>query len=83
MKITALFALLILASCSNKDEQFCTCLAAGEELNEFTQQFFDKTPSSEEAKKVSDLKEAKTVACKDYQMMSGDIMRQKKADCEN
>lgn len=58
-------------------------MTAGEELNDYTQQFFDKRPSSEEQNKVAELKEAKTVACKDYQMMGGEMMRQKKAECEN
>ena len=83
MKYISIITLLILTSCSNKDEQFCKCLTAGEELNEYTQQFFDKLPSSKEESKVSELKETKKAACKDYQMMSGDIMRQKKAECEN
>ncbi len=74
---------MFLASCSNKDEQFCKCLTTGEELNEYTQQFFDKTPSAEEQNKVNELKEATTTACKDYQVMSGDVMRQKKMECEN
>ncbi len=76
-------AILLLASCSHKDEQFCTCLSAGKELNEYTQQFFEKEPSKEDEIKIFDLKAKKTEACKDYQMMAGDKMRQKKADCEN
>ncbi|MGB0914597.1 MAG: hypothetical protein ACPGVI_00930 [Crocinitomicaceae bacterium] len=76
-------AILFLASCSSKDEQFCTCLTAGEELNEYTQQFFEKEPSQDDETKISELKAIKTEACKDYQMMAGDKMRQKKADCEN
>lgn len=83
MKYISIIALLILTSCSNKDEQFCKCLAEGEALNEYTQQFFEKSATSEEQAKVNELKAAKTEACKDYQVMSGDIMRQKKSECEN
>lgn len=83
MKKITIIALLFLASCSSKDEQFCTCLTAGEELNEYTQQFFEKEPSKEDEAKISEMKAKKTEACKDYQMMAGDKMRQKKADCEN
>jgi hypothetical protein len=82
MKVITLFTLLFLVSCSGKDEQFCTCLSVGEELNEYTQQFFEKTPSATEQDKVVEFKTAKKAACKDYQMMSGDLMRQKKAACE-
>ncbi|MDG1147407.1 MAG: hypothetical protein P8N52_03780 [Crocinitomicaceae bacterium] len=82
MKIITLLTLLLLVSCSGKDEQFCQCLSAGEQLNAYTQQFLDKTPSAEETNTVNELKKAKTEACKTYQMMRGDIMRQKKAACE-
>ena len=83
MKFIPIIALLLLVSCSNKDEQFCKCLTEGEALNEYTQQFFEKSASAEEQEKVKQLKDAKAEACKDYQVMSGDIMRQKKAECEN
>jgi hypothetical protein len=82
MKIIVLFSVLFLAACSGKDEQFCQCLSAGETLNEYTQQFFDKTPSAAERSKTLELKTAKSDACKDYQLMSGAIMRQKKKQCE-
>ena len=74
--------MLFLASCSSKDEQFCTCLSAGAELNEYTQQFFDKTPSTEEKERAHELKGTKVSACKGYQMMRGDVMREKKMECE-
>ncbi|MEJ6777265.1 MAG: hypothetical protein QNK85_08090 [Crocinitomicaceae bacterium] len=83
MKSISLVALFFFAACSNKDEQFCQCLKAGEELNEYTQQFFEKTPSAEEQNKGKELKEYKAKVCKEYQMMSGKIMRQKKVECEN
>ena len=82
MKVITLFTLLFLVSCSGKDEEFCTCLSVGEELNEFTQQFFEKPFSAEEQARVHELKAAKVNACKNYQMMSGDVMRQKKEACE-
>jgi hypothetical protein len=83
MKSISLFALLFFTACSSKDEQFCQCLNAGQELNRYTQQFFDRMPSSYEEERVKELKGIKSNACKDYQLMSGKIMRQKKVECEN
>ena len=83
MNKIAVIILLFLASCSNKDEQFCTCLSEGEKLNEYTQQFFDKVPSIEEREELNKLKSAKISACKDYQTMGGDEMKAKKEACAN
>jgi len=79
----ALIILLICASCSSKDEQFCECLSAGKNLNNETQQFFDKAPTDEDQKRIQELKKLKNDACKNYTEMGGDEMRKRKEDCEN
>lgn len=83
MKKVLVLITLVVASCNSKDSQFCECLSKGEELNNYTQQFFDKSPSPEEREKLKGLKQAKTEACKDYQTMSGEEMRVKKEACSN
>lgn len=78
-----LFLSILILSCSSKDIQFCECSSAGETLNEYTQQFFEKTPSDRQLEKLIELKTAKEEACKDYQTMAGEEMRAKKEACEN
>ena len=71
-----------LAACAAKDDQFCECLSVGEELNNETQQFFEKIPSKEDQERIKVLKEKKNSACADYQEMGGDEMRKLKQVCE-
>lgn len=74
---------LLLSACASKDDQFCECLSAGDELNKETQQFFEKIPSKEDQKRIEVLKEKKNAACADYQEMGGDEMRKLKEACED
>lgn len=81
-KLTFLFTLLILASCSSKDEQFCNCLKAGDELNTFSSKLFDnKVITPELHRKMQTLKAAKTKACQNYQTMDGKKMLELKEEC--
>lgn len=73
---------LILSACSSKDEQFCECLKAGDELNKVTTKFMSELPTEKDAKKIQELKTEKSEACKNYTEMSGEEMRKRKADCE-
>lgn len=83
MKTIIFFAtFLILFSCSSKDQQFCDCMKAGEELNDFSSTLFKKVITPELHKKMMDLKEKKNTACKNYQTMSGAKMMELKAECE-
>ncbi len=74
---------LILSACNSKDEQFCKCLKAGEELNDFSSKLFQEDITSEKAEKMNGLKEAKKKECVDYQLMSGKEMLEKKASCKD
>lgn len=49
----------MLSSCNTKDEQFCKCLKAGEELNDFSSKLFSGDITAEKAEKLKGLKEAK------------------------
>ena len=72
----------MLGACSSKDEQFCKCLKAGEELNDFSSKLFSGEITSEKAEKLKSLKEVKKKECVDYQLMSGKEMLEKKASCK-
>ncbi|OFZ14896.1 MAG: hypothetical protein A3D92_04195 [Bacteroidetes bacterium RIFCSPHIGHO2_02_FULL_44_7] len=77
-----IIAALILSACSTKDEQFCECLKAGDELNKVTAKFMSEIPTDKDAKKIQELKKEKNEACKNYIEMSGEEMRKRKTDCE-
>ena len=72
----------MLSACSSKDEQFCKCLKAGEELNDYSSKLFSGEITTEKAEKLKSLKEVKKKECVDYQMMSGKEMLEKKASCK-
>lgn len=74
--------LVLFASCSSKDAQFCECLSASDALNEHNQQFFKKVPTKQDQENALILKSLKDEACKDYQEMGGEEMRVKKLECE-
>jgi hypothetical protein len=84
MKRFLLIALpIILAACSSKDEQFCKCLSAGQELNDFSAKMLTEEVTKEKANKMQQLKESKKKECVDYQTMLGDEMLKRKAECTN
>jgi hypothetical protein len=74
---------IILVACSSKDEQFCKCLSAGQELNDFSAKMLTEEVTKEKANKMQQLKEAKKKECVDYQTMLGDEMLKRKAECTN
>jgi len=81
-KISLSLVVLILTACHSKDEQFCNCLHAGKELNNYASTLFNQHISKEMAAKLIELKKAKKQACADYQTMSGEEMMKKKAACK-
>lgn len=74
--------ILILSACNSKDEQFCECLKAGEELNVYSSSLLQEEITKEKSDKLKNLKKLKTEACKDYQTMDGPEMLKKKAECQ-
>lgn len=84
MKKVLLIAVpILLAACSSKDEQFCKCLNAGEELNDFSAKMLTEEVTVEKANKMQQLKDAKKKECADYQAMMGDEMLKRKAECND
>ncbi len=83
MKTIFLIAITaLLFSCSNKDEQFCNCLKAGEELNDKTKTVFNHVVTQKLHKEIQELKSKKKSACNDYQTMSGKDMLELKKECK-
>lgn len=75
--------LVFLSACSSgKDEQFCECLKAGEKLNAFSTQMFERDITKEDADQLKKLKETKKAACVNYQAMTGDEMLKRKSECQ-
>ena len=75
-------SVILLSSCNSKDQQFCNCLQAGEELNEHSLTLFNESVTPESAKKLKDLKAKQKKACADYQMMGGPEMLERKKECQ-
>lgn len=83
MKYIFLFSsILLMVSCSQKDEQFCKCLKAGDELNAFSSKLFNKNVTPKLQKEMQKLRATKTAACKNYQTMDGKKMLELKSECQ-
>lgn len=82
LTIVALFS-IILISCSNRDEAFCDCMSAGEELNNYAQKLMEHEATKTEAQELKVLRDKKQAACKAYETMDGPTMIEKKKACEN
>lgn len=81
-KMLFISAILLLTACNSKDEQFCKCMKAGEELNDFSSKLFQEEVTEDKAKKLKSLKDNKKKECADYQTMKGEEMLQKKEACK-
>jgi hypothetical protein len=72
---------LIAYSCVNKDEQFCRCLALGEELNEASSKALAGKLNWKQAQKVRDLARRQKKECSDYHTMNGAALKDLRLDC--
>ncbi len=83
MKIIISFSIfIILSSCSSKDQKFCDCLKAGDELNQYSSKLFNKVITPKLHKEMMELKAKKKSACKNYQTMNGKKMMELKGECK-
>ena len=75
-------SILVLSACNSKDEQFCKCLKAGDELNAFSSKLFNKEITPKMQKEMQKLRSDKASACKNYQTMGGKKMLELKEECK-
>ena len=74
--------LVVFSSCKEKDQRFCDCLKAGEELNAFSSKMMTGVVTKEQDAKLQQLKQKKAQVCAPYQKMKGPEMLEKKEGCE-
>lgn len=77
-----IIAALVFSACTTRDEKFCECLKAGDELNKVTAKFMSEVPTEKDAEEILELKAQKNEVCKGYTEMSGEEMLKRKKDCE-
>ncbi len=80
-KILFSVVIALFSACDSKDPQFCSCMVAGEELNDFSSTLFQQEMTKEKANKLIELKRTKKKACANYQTMDGQEMLKLKAAC--
>ena len=74
---------LILFSCSQRDEKFCSCIKDSDSLNTMNQKILSgESINSESIKEVKDQIKRKKDACKEYEYMIGPEMLELKKSCE-
>lgn len=81
-KMLIISTIIILSSCNSKDEQFCKCLKAGEELNNFSSTLMNGEITTEKSLKLKELRTVKTKECEDYKTMNGPELLKRKAECQ-
>jgi hypothetical protein len=73
---------IILASCTQKDEKFCECLAKSDEFNTINQSILNGKTDQITLKKAIQLKKEKQKVCQDYVDMDGEQMLARKKECK-
>ena len=73
---------IILASCTQKDEKFCECLAKRDEFNTINQSILNGKTDQITLKKAIQLKKEKQKVCQDYVDMDGEQMLARKKECK-
>lgn len=82
-KIIPVFcSILIFASCSNKDEQFCECLEIADKLNIANQKALSENRTQADLDEIKSLQKTQTETCQKYFEMSGEEMLKMKEDCK-
>lgn len=82
LPIFAIIALssLILSSCS--EDSICDCIRASDELTNKYDQLRTKELTAEGQKEVKQLLKTKKAKCKEFELMSGPEMMERKASCK-
>ena len=87
MKISSLFtatvSLIMLVSCSTKDEQFCRCLELGNELNEASSKALNGVLSADQVMKIKDLKTRQKKECSSYHQLDGVKLKELQQVCSD
>lgn len=81
MKKLTFISIVLLASCSQKDEAFCNCISVADDFEKESAAILNGEKEVDE-KVFRKLKQEKEMACKDYLTMSGEVMLKKKETCE-
>ncbi len=82
--ISAISAFFILTSCGSGSEQaqFCKCMQKGEELDRLSHEILKKeVVDARKADEMRELTAEQKEACKDFQTMGGDKMRELQSHC--
>jgi hypothetical protein len=75
------FTILISASCSS-DNELCTCIAKGDELNKFSNSLlFSDEITSEQEGKLQQLRKETDKICEPFKEMNPDELRRLRMEC--
>lgn len=73
-------SLLTLSSCSN-DQSLCTCIEAGDAVNQLSESFFHREYSVLGKDSLDALIAHRDALCEEFQLMSGEEMLKLKENC--
>lgn len=74
--------LVLLFSCSHKDEKFCSCMDVSNKLNEKTNEGLNGVMTKSDIKQIQALQKEKDSTCAYYQSISGEKALELKKGCE-
>ncbi len=81
--IYLMVASLFLLSCSNSKTPFCSCIEAGNQLNDAMTKVYTKDVTLSEKKNIEKLKKEQEQLCSEFQFMDGAQMLELQKKCEN
>ena len=74
---------LTFISCSKSKTPFCSCMEAGDKLNDAMKDVYNKDVSASEKKNIENLKIEQEKLCFEFQIMDGAKMLELQKECEN
>ena len=72
---------LFFVSCSGGDNQFCECMNAGEELNNYSSELLSNGVENVNEREMNKLRSKKDSLCSPYELMGGDDLSALKESC--
>ncbi len=83
MKILIPISIIVLLySCNQKNEKFCSCMDVSNKLNEKTNKGLNSVMTKTDIKQIQALQKEKDSTCADFQNISGEKALEFKKSCE-
>lgn len=73
---------ILLSSCHNKDEKFCSCMDKSKEVNELSEKIWQNEGDAKDSLRLKKLIASKNQICEEYTSKNGEELMLLRADCK-